>query len=74
MSIMAIGRILKIGGCFYYRVEKRGLVGGVVHPGQWEKVIFSQKKGWGGGLHIYLNCGTKKNRIAPGAQVTLDKY
>ena len=33
MSIMAIGRILKTGGCFYYRVEKKGLVGGVVHLG-----------------------------------------
>ena len=53
MSIMAIGRIFKTGGCFYYRVEKRRFVGGVVHPSQCEKVILSPQKvvggGWGGG-------------------------
>ena len=50
---------------------------GLVHPGQcgWEKVILSQKtKGrpptYGPEHIIYLNCGPKKNRIVPGAQVT----
>ena len=68
MSIMAMGRILKTGGCFYYKVEKRGLVGGVIHPSQWGKKV----RGGGGRVkrpkaptygpeHIYLNCGTKKN-------------
>ena len=45
-----MGRLLKKsvgGGGFYYRVEKKGDVGGVAHPAKWKKVIFSKQRGGG---------------------------